>query len=289
MQRTIAWAIADFDVSSVENMKNGATGFKRLQMQFSSQTAEGTIYSDSTFADPSRALHVEPIRVISFAPVISLCRNNLESVGTVLNLLAGSTLSTKHLEYMNAPTRSAPILHQLGIIHRDIKPANLLVNSQCILKICDLRLCRILPEKLVRVGGFATADETHAWTLQNCVGTSFYRAPELLLGDRGDGEAIDTWAVGCVLAKLLTGKPLFPGQEDIEQLGFITNLLGSPDETRWPGFSQVADFGQIVFKEKDAHDIRQAFPTWSDHAVGLFKKFMTYEPGKRISARDALN
>jgi hypothetical protein len=61
---------------------------------------------------------------------------------------------------------------------------------------------------------------------------------------------------------LLTGKPLFPRQGDIEQLGFITHLLGSPDETRWPGFSQVADFGQIVFEEKEAQDIRKAFPTW---------------------------
>jgi serine/threonine protein kinase len=178
-------------------------------------------------------------------------------------------------------------LHQLGIIHRDIKPANLLVNVQGVLKICDLGLCRILPEKLAGIGGGKTADETHAWTLQ--VGTSFYRAPELLLGDRGYGEAIDTWAVGCVLAELLTGKPLFPGQGDIEQLGFITNLLGSPDETRWPGFSQVADFGQIVFKEKEAQDIRQVFPTWSHQAVDLFKKFIVYEPGKRISAREALN
>jgi serine/threonine protein kinase len=126
-------------------------------------------------------------------------------------------------------------------------------------------------------------------TFQICVGTSFYRAPELLLGDRRPGEAIDTWAVGCVLTKLLTGKPLFSWQGDIEQPGFITNLLGSPDETRWPGFSQVADFGQIEFKGKDAHDIRQAFPTWNDHAVDLFKQFITYEPGKRISASEALN
>ena len=100
-------------------------------------------------------------------------------------------------------------LHELGIIHRDIKPANLLLSANGILKICDLGLCRILPEKLAGIGGAKTADETHAWTLQ--VGTSFYRAPELLLGDRGYGEAIDIWAVGCVFAELLTGKPLFPG------------------------------------------------------------------------------
>ena len=178
-------------------------------------------------------------------------------------------------------------LHELGIIHRDIKPANLLLSGNGELKICDLGLCRILPEKLAGIGGGKTQDETHAWTLQ--VGTSFYRAPELLLGDRGYGEAVDTWAVGCVMAELLNGKPLFAGQSDLEQLGFITNLLGSPDERRWPGFSQLADFGQITFKEKEPVDIKEAFPSWSPEAADLFQKFIVYEPAKRISAREAMN
>lgn len=178
-------------------------------------------------------------------------------------------------------------LHELGIIHRDIKPANLLLSSNGTLKICDLGLCRILPEKLAGIGGAKSSDDTHAWTLQ--VGTSFYRAPELLLGERGYGVAIDMWSIGCVMAELLNGQPLFPGQHDIEQLGFITNLLGSPDETRWPGFSQLADFGQIVFKEKEPADIRKTFPGWSDEAIDLFKRFIVYEPGKRISAREAMN
>ena len=179
-------------------------------------------------------------------------------------------------------------LHELGIIHRDIKPANLLLGSDGVLKICDLGLCRILPEKLAQIGGgMREQDETHAWTLQ--VGTSFYRAPELLLGDRGYGEAVDIWAVGCVMAELLNGKPLFPGQGDLEQLGFIANLLGSPDETKWPGFSQLSDFQQIEFKAKDPANIYETFPSWSNEAVDLFQKFIVYEPAKRISAREAMN
>jgi serine/threonine protein kinase len=178
-------------------------------------------------------------------------------------------------------------LHELGIIHRDIKPANLLLTSSGILKICDFGLCRILPEKLAGIGGTKIADETHAWTLQ--VGTSFYRAPELLLGDRGYGGAIDMWAIGCVMAELLSGKPLFPGQGDFEQLGFIANLLGSPDEIRWPGFSQLADSNEIRFKEKEPADLSTVFPGWSPEALDLFKHFIVYEPGKRISARDAMN
>jgi serine/threonine protein kinase len=51
----------------------------------------------------------------------------------------------------------------------------------------------------------------------------------------------------------------------------------------------VADFGQIVFKEKEPADIGEAFRNWSRLAVDLFRRFIVYEPGKRISAREALN
>lgn len=150
-------------------------------------------------------------------------------------------------------------LHEIGIIHRDIKPENLLLNSKGVLKICDLGLCRILPDKLTKIGSPGNAhDETHAWTLQ--VGTSFYRSPELLLGDSGYNESIDMWSIGCVIAELFTGKPLFPGQGDIEQLMLISNLLGSPDEKRWPGFSQLPGGNQIMFLEKEPSDPVEFFP-----------------------------
>lgn len=181
-------------------------------------------------------------------------------------------------------------LHELGIIHRDIKPANLLLSAEGTLKICDLGLCRILPEKLSGIGiakAQDTQDATHAWTLQ--VGTSFYRAPELIIGDRGYGEAVDIWAVGCVMAELLNGKPLFPGQSEFEQLNYIANILGSPDERHWPGISQIQEIDQISFKEREPVPIREVFPSWSPEAADLFQKFIVYEPGKRISAREALN
>ena len=177
-------------------------------------------------------------------------------------------------------------LHELGIIHRDIKPANLLLNSQGVLKICDLGLCRILPEKLAGIASVKTDDDTHEWTLE--VGTSFYRAPELLLGDRGYGEAVDIWSVGCVMAELLNGKPLFSGQADIEQLGLISGLLGSPDNEKWPGFSQLPGSGQIFFKEREPANIAEVFPGWSPEAVDLFKQFIVYNPSKRLSPREAM-
>lgn len=223
--------------------------------------------------------------VVQNPPNVSLVMEYLPF--TLANVISSSVLPESIVKgIMVMLLRGLGHLHQNGIIHRDIKPTNLLMSSSGVLKICDLGLCRILPEKLAGIGAQKTGDDTHAWTLQ--VGTSFYRAPELLLGDRGYGEAIDTWAVGCVMAELLNGKPLFPGQGEIDQIGIITNLLGSPDETRWQGFSQLADSGQILFKEKQPANVAEVFPSWSAEALDLFQKFIVYEPGRRISCKEAL-
>ena len=59
------------------------------------------------------------------------------------------------------------------------------------------------------------------------VATRWYRAPELLVGDTQYGPPVDIWAVGCVVAEMLTGLPLWPGRSDLDQLHLITRTMGS--------------------------------------------------------------
>jgi len=62
------------------------------------------------------------------------------------------------------------------------------------------------------------------------VATRWYRAPEILLGANSYTFGVDTWAVGCILAEMLLGRPLFPGTSTINQLDKIIELTGYPDE-----------------------------------------------------------
>ncbi len=69
--------------------------------------------------------------------------------------------------------------------------------------------------------------------------TLWYRPVELLLGTRSYGPAVDLWSVGCILAELLIGKPLFPGKTEMEQVSRIFTMCGSVTEAQWPGHTEL--------------------------------------------------
>ena len=56
----------------------------------------------------------------------------------------------------------------------------------------------------------------------------YYRAPELIFGATDYTPAIDVWSCGCVIAELLLGQPLFPGESGVDQLVEIIKVLGTP-------------------------------------------------------------
>lgn len=70
--------------------------------------------------------------------------------------------------------------------------------------------------------------------------TLWYRAPELLFGETKYTTAVDIWSAGCVMGELLQHKPLLPGSTEQTEIELITKLLGTPNETIWPGFSKLA-------------------------------------------------
>lgn len=127
--------------------------------------------------------------------------------------------------------RSLAYIHSQGICHRDIKPQNLLLDpSTGVLKLCDFGSAKILIENEPNV---------------SYICSRYYRAPELIFGATNyttkigkckfskDMEKIltciaDVWSTGCVMAELMLGQPLFPGESGIDQLVEIIKVLGTP-------------------------------------------------------------
>jgi len=114
--------------------------------------------------------------------------------------------------------RSIFYMHSAELLHRDVKPSNLLLNADCLVKLCDFGLCRSTAD----IGAKADA------ILTDYVATRWYRAPEILLGSTKYGKPIDMWSVGCILGEMLNSKPVFPGNSTMNQLDRIVQLTGRP-------------------------------------------------------------
>ncbi|CAK1553900.1 unnamed protein product [Leptosia nina] len=166
-------------------------------------------------------------------------------------------------------------MHAHYVMHRDLKPANLLINHEGVLKIADLGLARLFwPD-----GGRPYSHQ---------VATRWYRAPELLYGARYYSENVDVWAVGCIIAEMITKKPLFAGESDIEQLAIVVQHLGTPTEETWPGRSDLPDYHKITFPECPPMSWTDILPDVDPEALHFIKSFILYDEKKRISAKEAL-
>ena len=82
-----------------------------------------------------------------------------------------------------------------------------------------------------------------SWQELSCILAT--RAPEILLGAKNYSASVDTWSIGCILAEMLTRRPLFPGDSEIDQLFRIFRSLGTPSEDRWPGVTKLPDFKPV--------------------------------------------
>ena len=81
--------------------------------------------------------------------------------------------------------------------------------------------------------------------LTEYVVTRWYRAPEIMLATQAYSKAIDVWAVGCIMAELISKKPLFPGDDYIHQLKLIVDTLGMSAAVSVVAFPQPTAVPQV--------------------------------------------
>lgn len=169
--------------------------------------------------------------------------------------------------------RALNYLHAVGITHRDIKPQNMLINPETqILKLCDFGSAK----KLVK-------GEPNI----SYICSRYYRAPELIFGATDYTADIDTWSVGCVMAEMFLGKPIFPGESAVDQLVEIIKVLGTPT------FEQVKimnpDYKDFKFPNIKPFQWNKLFKNHVDVvAIDLISKVLVYTPKERLSPVECL-
>ncbi|KAK7115796.1 cyclin-dependent kinase 7-like [Littorina saxatilis] len=182
-------------------------------------------------------------------------------------------LTAPHIKsYMLQTLQGLEYLHAHWILHRDMKPNNLLINDQGILKIGDFGLAKY----------YGSPSRPYS----NQVVTRWYRCPELLFGAKQYSTGVDIWATGCIMAELLIRLPFLPGETDLDQLGRIFQVLGTPTEDDWPHVKALPDY--IQFRSYPKQPLKEIFTAAGDDLLEVLDQMMALNPLKRCTATESL-
>lgn len=162
--------------------------------------------------------------------------------------------------------------HACRVVHRDIKPQNLLINPQdSQLKLCDFGSAK----ELSPVEGNISY-----------ICSRYYRAPELVFGSRDYTTAVDIWSAGCVMAEMLLGKPLFPGENSSDLLVKIIQTLGTP--TKEDLYNMNPYYRGYAFPHVTVKPLAQQLAHCTENTVDFLASLLVYSPGARPTALECL-
>ena len=134
---------------------------------------------------------------------------------------------------------------------------------------------------LARAFGIPVRSYTHE------VVTLWYRAPDVLMGSRKYSTPVDLWSVGCIFGEMSSGRPLFPGTSEADQLTKIFKVLGTPNETMWPTMVDLPEY-KPDFEQHPGVSLVEQFPTLEPAGQELLIQLLQYDPSKRVTAKKAL-
>ena len=170
--------------------------------------------------------------------------------------------------------KALEFMHRNGIFHRDIKPENILLRGDQV-KLADLGSCKGIYSKP---------------PFTEYISTRWYRSPECLLTDGFYNYKMDIWGLGCVFFEILTLAPLFPGDDEIDEVNKINYIIGSPSEELFQKFiKNSAHSNELKFEYQKGIGIQRYLTHVSPKVVDLINKMLEYDPDKRLTAKECLN
>ncbi|KAK0441175.1 uncharacterized protein EV420DRAFT_1623060 [Desarmillaria tabescens] len=179
---------------------------------------------------------------------------------------------------------SLSLMRHHRIVHCDLKPENVLLRhpAKSGIKVIDFGSSCFETEKIYTY-----------------IQSRFYRSPEVILG-MNYHMAIDMWSLGCILAELYTGFPIFPGENEQEQLLCIMEVLGVPDKdfvnksSRKKLFFDPSGAPRLVVNSKGrrrrpgSKTLAQVLRCNDDDFVDFISKCLVWDPERRIKPASAL-
>ncbi|KAM9198214.1 mitogen-activated protein kinase 15 [Dugong dugon] len=208
----------------------------------------------------------------------------LEFMDTDLNAVIrkGKLLKDIHKRYIFYQLlRATKFIHSGNVIHRDQKPSNVLLDANCLVKLCDFGLARSLSQ---------LPEGPEGQALTEYVATRWYRAPEVLLSSHWYTPGVDMWSLGCILGEMLRGRPLFPGSSTLHQLQLILESVPLPPEEDFPalGSGYCASVLQSLGTRPQQTLDTLLPPDTPTEALDLLRQLLVFAPDKRLSAAQAL-
>lgn len=185
--------------------------------------------------------------------------------------------------FCNSIVKCLRLLYQENIIHCDLKPENVLLKQR--------------GSSLIKVIDFGSSCYSHR-KVYTYIQSRFYRSPEVILG-LSYGTPIDMWSLGCILAELYTGYPLFPGENEVEQLACIMEVLGVPPDdlintaTRRRLFFDSRGIPRCITNSKGrkrkpgSKTISQALRCNDTVFIDFVSKCLEWDPKKRMTPEEA--
>ena len=173
--------------------------------------------------------------------------------------------------------KAVSYLHKKNIIHRDIKPENILIKDYSKVEICDFGFARKMKIE---------EKTNNLQKMTDYVATRWYRAPEVILGQGSYGPEIDFWSIGCLMGEMANGKPLFPGDNQFNQLEYIIKIMGNLPEYLVNFYNNNPNFNinKLLNVEKPKTLETIYGKIMSPDALDFMKGLLELDPKKRLNA-----